>query len=171
MNKLYFFVPGLLLAVFAGVYVMHSRDAAEKAATVAADETRRVEAERAARSEAERLAKEDADRRAAERLAEEKRKEDERRVKWEAASRQIADDTANYRAQAEKNAAEAKALENQLSELRAEKDRAGQAAFDLAKNVEAARIQKRNAELEIQRMVEAVARKAGTTLGDVTATP
>lgn len=171
MNKLYLIVPALLLACFGGVYAMHTKDAAAKAAIVAAEDAKKAEAEKAKKAEAERLAKEDADRRTAERLADEKRKEDERRAKWEATGRQIAQDTATYQAQAEKNLAEAKALEGKLSALRAEKDNASQASFDVAKDVEAARIQKRNAELEIQRLVESVARRAGTTLGNVTATP
>ncbi len=168
--KLYLIVPLLLLG-FSGVYVMHTKESAAKAAIVAAEQAKQLEAEKAKKAEAERQAKADADKRTAERLAEEKRKEEEKRAKWEAVGRQIAADTATYQAQAEKNAAETKALEEKLSALRAEKDRASQAAFDLAKNVEAARIQKRNAELEIQRLVEAVARKAGTTLGPVAATP
>lgn len=171
MNKLYFIIPVLLLAAFSGVYVMHSKDAAAKAALVSAEAAKKTEAEKAKKAEAERQAREDAEKRTAERLAEEKRREDEKRAKWEAAGKQIADDTASYRTQAEKNAAEAKALEAKLAALRAEKDKAGQTAFDVAKDVEAARIRKRNAELEIQRLVEAVARKAGTTLAPATATP
>ena len=171
MNKLYFLVPALLLAVFGGLYAVHIKDAAAKAGIVAAEASKKAEAEKAKKTEAERQAKADADKRTAERLADEKRREDEKRGRWEAAGKQIADDTATYQAQAEKHAAEAKTLEAKLAELRAEKDRASQAAFDAAKDVEAARIQKRNAELEIQRMVEAVARKAGTTLGGTTATP
>ena len=171
MNKLYFLVPALLLAIFGGLYVAHTKDAAAKAGLVAAEAAKKAEAEKAKKAEAEREAKEDADKRSAERLAEEKRREDEKRAKWEAVGRQIAADTATYQAQAGKNAAEVKALEAKLAALRAEKNQASQAAFDAAKDVEAARIQKRNAELEIQRLVEAVARRAGTTLGPVAATP
>ncbi len=169
--KLYFIVPLLLLLGFGGVYVMHTKDADAKAALVAAERAKEVEAETAKKAEAERQAKADADKRTAERLAEEARKESEKRAKWEAAGRQIAEDTDAFCAQAEKHAAEARVLEEKLATLRAEKDRASQAAFDLATEVEAARIWKRNAELEIQRLVEAVARKAGTTLGPVAATP
>ncbi len=171
MNKLYLIVPALLLVAFGGIYVVHSKDAAAKAAMVAAEAERAAAAEAAKKAEAETRAREDADRRAAERLAEEKRKEEEKAAKWEAASKQIADDTATYLAQAEQHGAEIKALEERLAALRAEKDRAAQAAFDLAKEVEAARVAKRNAELEIQRLVEMTARRAGTTLGTVAATP
>lgn len=171
MNKLYIFVPALLLAAFGGMYAMHSKEAAAKAALTAAEAANRAEAEKAKKAEAERQAREDAEKRTAERLAEEKRKEDEKRAKWEAAGKQIADDTATYQAQAGKNVSEARALEAKLAALRAEKDKSIQAVFELEKDVEAARIRKRNAELEIQRLVEQVARRAGTTLGPVTATP
>lgn len=171
MNKLYLIVPALLLVAFGGVYVMHSRDAEAKAVVVAAEAERAAAAEAGKKSEAERRAREDAERRAAERLAEEKRKEEEKAAKWEAASRQIADDTAGFLAQAEKLGAEAQALGARLAALRAEKDRAGQTAFDLALEVEAARVAKRNAELEIQRLVEMTARRAGTTLAPLAATP
>lgn len=171
MNKLYIIVPALLLAAFSGVYLVHTKDAAAKSVLVAAEAAKKTEAERARKAEAERQAREDAERRSAERIAEEKRKEDERRAKWEAAGKQIAADTDAYRMRAEKNADEARALEAQLAALRAEKEKTRRVTFELAKEVEAARIRKRNAELEIQRMVEAVARKAGTTLGGAPATP
>lgn len=171
MNKLYIFIPALLLAAFSGVYVMHTKDAAAKATLVAAEAEKKAEADKTKKAEAERQAREDAEKRTAERLAEEKRKEDEKAAKWAAAGKQIADDTATYQAQAEKSSAEVKALEAKLAALRAEKDKASQTSFDFAKDVEAARIQKRTAELEIQRLVEMVARQGGTTLGSVTATP
>ena len=171
MNKLYFAVPIVLTVAFSGIYVVHQKGAAEKEAAAAIAATQAAEAEAAKKAEAERQAKADADKRAAERAAEEKRKEDEKAAKWAAAGKQIADDTAAFQAQAEKNLAEVKTLEARLATLRAEKDRASQAVFDAAKAVEAARIQKRAAELEIQRLVEMTARRAGTTLGSVTATP
>jgi hypothetical protein len=164
VNKLYVFVPLILLVAFGGVYVMHSKDSAAKAVAAAAETERAAAVEAAKKAEAERQAREDAERRSAERLAEEKRKEDERAARWEAASQQIADDTAGFLAQAERHFAEVRALEARLAALRSERDRASQAAFDLAKEVEAARIAKRNAELEIQRLVEMTARRAGTTL-------
>lgn len=171
MNKLYAIVPILLTLAFSGVYLAHSKQAEAKAAAakVAADQ---AAAEALARKqEAERQAREDADRRTAERLAEEKKKEDEKAAKWAAQGKAIADDTAVYAAQAEKNAAELKALEAKLSALRTEKDKAVQTGFDFDLEIEKARVAKRNAELEIQRLVEMTARKAGTTLGAIPATP
>ena len=164
MNKLYLVVPTVLLLVFGGFYYSHSIEAKEKkVAEIAAAEKATAEAD-AKKAEAERQAKADADKRTAERLAEEKRKEEEKAAKWAAAGKQIADETAAYRAQTLKSEAEIKTLETKLASLRAEKEKTTKAVFDSAGAVEAARIKKRNAELEIQRMVEMVARKGGATL-------
>lgn len=171
MNKLYVLVPLVLTLAFGGVYLSHRKDDAVKKAEAAQVAARAAEAEAAKKAEAERQAKADADKRAAERQAEEKRKEEEKAAKWAAAGKQIADDTAAYQTQAGKNLAEAKVLEAKLSALRAEKDRATQSVFDTALAVETARVQKRNAELEIQRLVEMTARKAGSSLGNIPATP
>ena len=165
--KLYLIVPLLLLVAFGGVYTTHMKNAAAKAEIVAAEKAKAAEAEKESKAEAERQAKADADKRSAERLAEEKRKEDEKRAKWESVGKQIADDTAGYQAQAGKNAAEIKRLEAKLAAIRVEKENASRTAFDLAKEVETARIQKRNAELEIQRLVEVVARKNGAGIGPI----
>lgn len=171
MNKLYIVVPLVLTLAFSGVYYLHSVEAKEKAVALRiANE--KAEAEAAAKkAEAERQAREDADKRTAERLAEEKRKEEERTAKWEAASKQIADETADFLAQAAKTATEVKTLETRVAALRAEKDKATRLVFDRAGAVEAARVKKRNSELEIQRLVEMVARKGGTTLAPVGAIP
>lgn len=171
MNKLYIIVPLVLTLAFGGIYFSHSKEAAAKA------EIARVEAEKTAaeaakvKAEAEAQARKDADERTAQRLAEEKKKEEEKAAKWAAQSQAIADDTATYLALSEKNAVELKALEAKLVALRAEKDKAVQAGFDYDLEIEKARVAKRAAEFEIQRLVEMTARKAGTTLGSVAATP
>ena len=171
MNKLYLIVPILLTLAFSGLYSLHSKEAADKAEKVRIEAARVVAETEAKKQAAEKQAKEDSDRRTAERIAADKAKEEEKRAKWEAAGKAIADDTSTYVAQAVKNEAETKSLETKLAALRADKDKATQAAFDFELAIEQARVSKRTAELEIQRLVEAVARKGGTTLGSVTATP
>lgn len=171
MKKLYVAVPLALTLAFSGVYYLHSIEAKEKAALARAA-SEKADAEAAAKkAEAERQAREDAERRTAERLAEEKKKEEEKAAKWEAASRQIAEETAAYKEQAAKTATEITALEAKLAALRQEKDAAARLVFQRAGAVEAARIKKRNAELEIQRLVEMVARKGGATLAPAGAIP
>jgi len=171
MNKLYLIIPAVLTLAFTGIYYVHAIDSKEKAIAKELATEQAAAAQIAEKAAAERQAREDADRRTAERLAEEKKREDDRRAKWVAAGQAILDDTATYTAQAEKNATELKALEERLTALRAEKDKAIQTAFDFDLEIEKARIAKRSAELEIQRLVEMTARRAGTSLGSVTATP
>lgn len=171
MKKLYILVPVVLTILFGGLYYQHSQESegADAAAAQAAEKTAAEEA--AKKADAERQAREDADRRAAERLAEEKRKEDEKAAKWAAVGAQIEADTVTYRTQAAKNASEVKALEIRLGALRTEVETARRTSLDLALAVEAAQVRKRNAELEIQRLVEMLARKGGTTLGTVALAP
>ncbi len=171
MNKIYLTVPLVLTLAFSGVYFSHAKQAAAKAELAQVESAKAGAAVVAQKAEAERQAREDADRRTTERLAEEKKKEDERASKWSAQGQAIVDATANYAAQAIKNEAEFKAFETRLVALRAEKDRAVQAGFDQDLEIEKARVAKRSAELEIQRLVEMTARKAGTTLGPVAITP
>lgn len=171
MNKFYVIVPLVLLLVFGGAYTAYRKEAAGKAAVAAAEAAREAEAEQARKTEAERQAKADADKRAADREAEEKRKEEEKAAKWDAAGRQIADETSGYQEQAGKTEAEVKALESRLAELRAEKEKASREAFDAALAIEAARIRKRGAELEIQRLVEMVARQNGVAPVEIAQTP
>ncbi|MCX6938341.1 MAG: hypothetical protein NTU80_10675 [Verrucomicrobia bacterium] len=171
MNKLYALIPLVLTLAFAGVYHSHVKTEDARAEITRA-ETARTEAEAAAKkTEAERQARADSDRRTAERLAEEKRKEEEKIAKWESTGRQIAEDTATYQNQIEKASAELKTLETRLTAARAAREQAAQANFDQAFEIEKARVQKRNAELEIQRLVEIVARKSGASLGPVGALP
>ena len=88
------------------------------------------------------------------------KKEDERRAKQMAADKEIRDGTNAALAEADKYSKEANALQIELDRLQKEKDRLGREAFDLAKQVEAAKVERRNAELESQRMIEMIARRA-----------
>ncbi len=163
MNKIYVIVPIALTFAFGGIYLKHSKEAAAQEQQVLAAKARKEADEAAQKAEAEHQAKADADKRETERQAEEKKKEDDKRAKWAADTKRIADDTATFTTTAAAHAATVKKLEVELAALRAEKDKAIQANFDFANDVELTRIQKRTAELEIQRLVEMVARKGGTT--------
>ena len=77
-----------------------------------------------------------------------------------AADKQISDETNGYLAEGKKSQQESAALEIERDLLHKEKDRVGREAFDLAKQVELAKVARRNAELEEQRMVEMITRKA-----------
>lgn len=163
MNRLYLIIPALLLALFGGVYWQHARTAAsqadEKAAAVAAAQV----AELAKKAEAEAKARADAETRSALRLAEEQKRDAEKRARYEEESRVIAADTTRYTALVSTRTAEFTALEKQLADLRARRAALNTETFSLARTVELARISQRNAELEIQRLTEMVARQAANT--------
>ncbi|MBE7537581.1 MAG: hypothetical protein HS122_04135 [Opitutaceae bacterium] len=160
MNKIYLIVPIVLCALFGVYYYKFIQDEAvkteqrEKAAKIAKDEAD------AKKKEIEDKARKDADDRQQKRLADEKKKDDDRRAKWESQSREIAEATAKYSAEAAKYTKQIADLDAQLKETRLKKDTATRESFDLKKQVELALIAKRNAELEIQRMVSMVANKA-----------
>ncbi|EIP98598.1 hypothetical protein OpiT1DRAFT_03058 [Opitutaceae bacterium TAV1] len=164
MNRFYLIVPLVLVALFGGVYWNHTKHAAELALQKEAEALRLEQAETAKKAEAEAKAREDAARRAAERQAEEKKKEEEKQARQEAESAKIAADTKSARETAAARAAEIATLEKQLTELRAGLETLHKDTFELNRRVELARIERRNAELEVQRLTEMIARKAGTSL-------
>lgn len=163
MNRLYLLVPVILLAVFGGVYWQHTTASESDRVAKAQAAAALKDAELARKAEAERKARADAEKRTAERLAEEAKRDAEKRARTEEENRRIAADTATYRAQSATLATETAALEKQLAGLRARREKLNTDAFALAKEVELARIAKRNAELEIQRLTDMIARQAANT--------
>lgn len=163
MNRLYLIIPLILLALFGGVYWQHSLTADADARAKAAATAHAKSIADAQKAETERKAREDADLRAADRLAEEKKKEDEKRAKWDADSARIIEETARYSAQVAALTQEQAALEKALADTRAQHEKLAKENFEAARAIELARIARRNAELEVQRMTEMVARKAGET--------
>lgn len=163
MNRLYLIIPIILLALFGGVYWQHSLTADADARAKAAATAQAKSIADAQKAETERKAREDADLRAAARLAEEKKKEDEKRAKWDADNARITEETARYSAQVAALTQEQTALEKALADTRAQREKLARENFETARAIELARIARRNAELEVQRMTEMVARKAGET--------
>jgi hypothetical protein len=72
---------------------------------------------------------------------------------------QLASDTTDENAQADKLAKEVADLDISISQARTNKEKLNRETFDLAKEVELAKISRRNAELELQRMVEMAGKK------------
>lgn len=163
MNKFYIIVPVVLLGVFLFFYngalkEMATKEEAKKeeiAKVKAADDARRAEIEKKAAA--------DAKKRQDERDAEDRAKEQKKIKEYEDAMRQLKDEADKYLAEADKNQKDANALELQLNDLRSLKEKTNREAFELAKQVELAKIARRNAELEIQRMVDMVATKVGAS--------
>ena len=161
---MYLIAPAIMLAGFMVVYFSyvekaHAKEAAQKAKIEqdkkAAEEKKRV---------AENKAREDAKKRQDERDAEEKKKEKEKADKQAADDKKVADATREFQSKADAGSKEATQLEAELDRMRKEKDRLSRETFDIAKQVELARIARRNAELEIQRMTEMISRRASDSM-------
>jgi hypothetical protein len=157
---MYLIFPGLMLGGLFFVYVGHVEKAEHKAKAVAAKIAKdRAEAEDKKRA-AEAKAREDAKKRQDEREAEEKQKAEKKTAQQAADDKKVADQTAEYTAKADAAQKQVNTLEAELSRLRKEKDKMSRETFDLAKQVELARVARRNAELEVQRMTEMISRRA-----------
>lgn len=157
---MYLIFPSVLLAGFLVIYFSHKKQAEEKEARHIAEVAKKKTEDDEKKKAAEAKAREDAKKRADEREAEDRKKEEEKAAKQAADDKKVRDSTVEYTAKADTAAKQVAALEIELDRLRKEKDKTSRESFDMAKQVELARIARRNAELEIQRMTEMVARRA-----------
>ena len=157
---MYLIFPSIGLALFLVLYFSHKTKAEEKErAHIALVAKEKADAEEKKKI-AETKAREDAKKRQEERDAEEKKKEDEKAARQAADDKKVRDQTAEYTAKADAAGKQVATLEIELDRLRKEKDQTGRETFEMAKQVELTRIARRNAELEIQRMLEMVSRRA-----------
>jgi hypothetical protein len=152
-----------MLAVFLFFYLTHMKEAAALEQVRKEKVAQQLEAEAKHKAEIEAKARADAERRAAERAAEEKKKEEDRIAKWEAESKAIQDATDKYNAEADRLSKQASELEIQLSALRTQKEKLNRDTLELAKKVELARIARQNAELENQRMIKMIAMRTANS--------
>lgn len=157
---MYVIFPGLGLLVFILFYISFSKEQAaaeqvreQQAAEVARQEEAKKEADAA-------KARADAQAREREQQAEEAKKQAEIEAKWNATTRELHTEIADYTAKANRLAKQASELEIELDHLHRVKEAENRADFDLLKQVEQARVDQRNAELEIQRLVDMIARRA-----------
>lgn len=160
MAKSYIIVPLILSAIFWFIYSDSSKKIHEKevAAELAIEEAaKQAELDK---KEAERKSKEDAARRTAEREADEAKKLADKRAKWEKVGQEIANATAKAKSESDDLQKQINELELKLADLRAKKEALNRETFDKMKSVEAARIAKRNSELEVQRMAQMVSDRA-----------
>ncbi len=163
MNKFYIIVPVVLLGVFLFFYNGALKEMAAKEVAKQEEAAKVKKAEDDRRAEIEKKAAEDAKRRQAEREAEDRAKEQKKIKEYEDAMNQLKDEANKYLAEADKNQKDSNALELQLNDLRSQKEKINRETFELAKQVELAKIARRNAELEIQRMVDVVGQKVGAS--------
>jgi uncharacterized membrane protein YgaE (UPF0421/DUF939 family) len=160
---MYLIFPGIMLAGFMVFYFSHAKEAEEKERKHIADVAKAKDEADRKKKDAEAKAREDAKKRQDEREAEEKKKEDDKAAKQAADDKKVRDQTAEYTAKASAATKQLQAAEAELDRLRKEKDKTSRDTFDMAKQVELARIARRNAELEIQRMTEMVSQRAAAS--------
>jgi septal ring factor EnvC (AmiA/AmiB activator) len=160
MNKFYVIFPTVLLIAFAVYYTQIAKpEMADKEAAVkqkiadqeAVDAARRADIEKKAQVDAQvqQHAREERDR-----LKQEKARHDR-----EEADRQIADETAKFENEAASLTKQISDMEKEIAGLRAKREDVSRALFDAAAKVELAKIDRQNAELEIQRMYGMVAQR------------
>jgi hypothetical protein len=157
---IYLALPLALTAAFVFVYLSHKDQAEAKERAHQAQVAKEKAAADEKKKAAEAKAREDARKRQEERDADEKKKADEKAARQAADDKKVQDSIAEYTAKGNAAAKQVASLEIELDRLRKEKDALSRASFETAKNVELARVARRNAELEIQRMTEMVARRA-----------
>lgn len=164
---LFLVIPALLLLAFlftpgygyfaAQKEIVAKQEAREKAAAEA------KQVEEAKRLEIQKRAEEDAIARQKENELQERAKDDRRRKDFEDAINKLRDDIATFTRETEAQAKESADFEAQLGNLRDRKEAANRDTLDLAKQIELAKIERRIAEMEIQRMVAMVSRNLSSS--------
>ncbi len=157
---MYLIFPGIMLAGFIVIYLSHKEasEAKEKAHVAQVAKDKAVADEK--KKVAEAKARDDAKKRQEERDAEDRKKEEDKAARQAADDKKVRDQTAEYASKAAAAEKQVAASQSELERLRKEKDTLNRETFEMAKQVELSRIARRNAELEIQRMTEMVARRA-----------
>lgn len=157
---MYLIFPGAMLGLFLVFYAMDSKRMAER------DHLRAVETARLLKEQANKQAglkqkaEEDARRRSAERAAAEAKKEADKLARWNAESQMIKETTDKANGVAESHSKKIAALGLELASLRANREATNRDYVEQLKNTERAKIDQRSAELEIQRTVEMIAKRA-----------
>lgn len=164
MNKTYIIVPLIALGIFGFLHNDFSKKDAIKKEAEHQAEMAEVQRKADEKAEAERLSKEEAAKRTAEREAAEAKKLADREAKWKAAGDEIAQYTAEAKATSDTHQTKINELELKLTALRKDRETVKQETYDGMKAVESARIAKRNAELQVQRMAQMVTQKAETSV-------
>jgi chromosome segregation ATPase len=159
MNKSYLIVPLVLGAVFLFFYNGALKEMKAKE-DQRQEEVAKAKAEDAARKKIiEDKATAEAKKRQEEREAADLAKEQKKQKDYDDALKTLKDETAKYSAESDKLAKEVAALELQISQGRTDRENLNRETLELSKRVEQAKINRRTAELEIQRMMEMVAKK------------
>lgn len=157
---MYLIFPGAMLGLFLVFYFSHQKESEVREASRQATIAKKKAEDDRQKQDAENRARADAAKKQAEREAEEKKKDEDRRAKQAAIDKQIKDETAAAIADADKLHKEVAALQIELDRLQKERDAIGRQAFDAARQVEGAKVERRNAEMESQRVLEMIVKRA-----------
>ena len=157
---MYLIFPGAMLGLFLVFYLSHAKEAEEREKVRVEAMHKKIAEDAAKKAEDEKRARLDAEKRAADRATEEAKKEADKIAKQAAIDREIKEATEKALAEATASQKTIDGLEAELERQHKAKDQLTRENFELAKQVELAKIAKRNAELEIQRTVDLVARRA-----------
>lgn len=156
----YFIVPCVMLLIFTFFYISHAKEAKIREQARKEQIALEKQKEEDRKANIEEQARLDAAKHAAERAATAAQKEADRLAKWEQEGQELQETTDRYNAEADQLSHQISQLEVELDTLHKTKETTSQLVLQLSKQVELGRINKRNAELEIQRKTENVVRRA-----------
>ncbi len=157
---MYVIFPGGGLILFLFLYFAEVNKMEEKERVHAAKliEEKKADDDRKARLQKE--ASESAAKKAKEREDERLKKEADKAAKWKADGDRIQEQTDKAKAEAAASAKKIAELEDESTRLRNQRDQANREYLDLIKSVELTKIDRRTAELDIQRMTKMIADRA-----------
>jgi len=164
MNRYYIIVPIVLMAIFVYVERDASQEARVKELQKIEAENKRKEDEAAKKHDLEEKAKVDSEKRNAQRIKDEQEKEDKRKATYQATLQKLKDDLKKYVDDVDANTKLVARLETDLADKREQRERENRAIFEFAKKVEISKKMRRDAELEVQRYNEMLARRANESI-------
>jgi chromosome segregation ATPase len=159
MNKFYVIFPTCLLIAFGVYYTQFAKPEMAANDLAAAKLVVDKQADEAHRLEIEKKAQEDARRQQAERDEKDRVKQEKAQREKDEQDRRINEETARLEGDSANLTKQITNMQNEIANLRSKRENLSREVFDSAAKVELAKIDRRNAELEIQRMYEMVAQK------------
>jgi len=161
---MYVIFPAIGLGLFSLLYLSENKkmDEAERVKAQQIADAKKADDDRKAKLQDEANAS--AAKKAKEREEERTRKEAEKAAKWKAEGDKIQEETQKSLSEAAASTKKIAELEAQLVALRDQRDQANREYLEAIKGVELGKIQRRNAEIEIQRTTQMLVSRADTTL-------
>lgn len=160
---MYLVFPGAMLGLFLVFFLSHTKEAEAREKVRLEALAQKIASDAAQKKADEDRARADAEKRATERAADDAKKEAERTAKQAAINKDVQDATDKAIAEAGAFQKAIDRLETELDQAHKQQDQLSRDTFDMEKQVELAKVARRVAELEIQRTVALVERKAQET--------